>query len=139
MAKIFRRRGAGSGDAGRRSKKGHVHARRHLPRSMAGRGRCRDLFLARPRKHPPGADPEKTPSPWHANRLPHVHVPHVTPRPLRTPWKRGDPVSLRNSPRMSKEVVLDIETQNTFQEVGSYDHSKLKISVIGVYFYETDE
>lgn len=40
---------------------------------------------------------------------------------------------------MSNEVVLDIETQNTFQEVGSYDHTLLKISVIGVYFYETDE
>lgn len=40
---------------------------------------------------------------------------------------------------MSKEIVLDIETQNTFQEVGAYDHSKLNISVIGVYFYETDE
>jgi len=39
---------------------------------------------------------------------------------------------------MNKEVVLDIETQNTFQEVGGYDHSKLKISVIGCYFYETD-
>ncbi len=39
---------------------------------------------------------------------------------------------------MSKEIVLDIETQNTFQEVGSYDTSKLKISVVGVYFYETD-
>lgn len=40
---------------------------------------------------------------------------------------------------MSREVVLDIETQNTFQEVGAYDHTKLVISVIGVYFYETDE
>jgi DEAD/DEAH box helicase domain-containing protein len=40
---------------------------------------------------------------------------------------------------MSKEVVLDIETANTFQEVGAYDHSKLIISVIGCYFYETDE
>ena len=39
---------------------------------------------------------------------------------------------------MSKEIVLDIETQNTFQEVGAYDHRKLKISVIGVYFYEDD-
>jgi len=39
---------------------------------------------------------------------------------------------------MSNEVVLDIETQNTFQEVGGYDTSKLKISVIGVYFYETE-
>lgn len=40
---------------------------------------------------------------------------------------------------MSNEVVLDIETQNTFEEVGAYDHKLLKISVIGVYFYETDE
>jgi DEAD/DEAH box helicase domain-containing protein len=37
------------------------------------------------------------------------------------------------------EAVLDIETSNTFQEVGGYHHDKLKISVIGVYFYETDE
>lgn len=41
--------------------------------------------------------------------------------------------------RMSHEVVLDIETQNTFEDVGAYDHTKLKISVVGVYFYETDE
>ena len=40
---------------------------------------------------------------------------------------------------MSKEIVLDIETQNTFQEVGGYDHTKLLISVVGVYFYETNE
>jgi DEAD/DEAH box helicase domain-containing protein len=40
---------------------------------------------------------------------------------------------------MSNEVVLDIETQNTFEEVGGYDHDKLRISVVGVYFYETDE
>lgn len=40
---------------------------------------------------------------------------------------------------MSKEIVLDIETSNTFQEVGGYNHDKLEISVIGVYFYETDE
>ncbi len=39
---------------------------------------------------------------------------------------------------MSKDVVLDIETQNTFQEVGGYFTDRLKISVIGVYFYETD-
>lgn len=38
---------------------------------------------------------------------------------------------------MSNEVVLDIETQNTFQDVGGYFTDKLKISVIGVYFYET--
>ncbi|NQV12657.1 hypothetical protein HQ524_04820 [Candidatus Uhrbacteria bacterium] len=39
---------------------------------------------------------------------------------------------------MSKEIVLDIETQNTFQDVGGWNHEKLKISLIGVYFYETD-
>ena len=43
-----------------------------------------------------------------------------------------------NRPTMSKEIVLDIETQNTFQDVGGYDTSRLKISVIGCYFYETD-
>ena len=36
------------------------------------------------------------------------------------------------------EIVLDIETQNTFQDVGAYKASLLKISLIGVYFYETD-
>lgn len=36
------------------------------------------------------------------------------------------------------EIVLDIETQNTFQDVGAYKPSLLKISLIGVYFYETD-
>ncbi|MCH8907554.1 MAG: ribonuclease H-like domain-containing protein [Candidatus Heimdallarchaeota archaeon] len=40
---------------------------------------------------------------------------------------------------MSKEIVLDIETSNTFQEVGVYDPKKLIISVIGVYFYDNDE
>lgn len=44
-----------------------------------------------------------------------------------------------NAPRMSNEVVLDIETQNTFQEAGAYDHKLLKISVVGCYFYDTDE
>ncbi len=38
-----------------------------------------------------------------------------------------------------KEVVLDIETSNTFEDVGGYIHDKLKISVIGVYFYENNE
>lgn len=38
---------------------------------------------------------------------------------------------------MKKEVVLDIETQNTFADVEN-DYSKFRISVIGVYFYETD-
>lgn len=36
------------------------------------------------------------------------------------------------------EVVLDIETQNTFQDVGEYNPSLLSISLVGVYFYETD-
>jgi DEAD/DEAH box helicase domain-containing protein len=39
---------------------------------------------------------------------------------------------------MRDEIVLDIETQNTFQDVGAYQASLLKISLIGVYFYETD-
>jgi DEAD/DEAH box helicase domain-containing protein len=39
---------------------------------------------------------------------------------------------------MRNEIVLDIETQNTFQDVGAYQASLLKISLIGVYFYETD-
>lgn len=39
---------------------------------------------------------------------------------------------------MSNEVVLDIETQNTFDEVGGYFTEKLKVSLVGVYYYETD-
>jgi DEAD/DEAH box helicase domain-containing protein len=39
---------------------------------------------------------------------------------------------------MSTAVVLDIETRNTFQDVGAYNPSLLKISLIGCYFYETD-
>lgn len=39
---------------------------------------------------------------------------------------------------MRHEVVLDIETQNTFQDVGSYNAALLKVSVVGCYFYETD-
>ncbi len=39
---------------------------------------------------------------------------------------------------MRKEIVLDIETQNTFQDVGAYNPSLLSISLIGCYFYETD-
>ncbi|MBT5808603.1 helicase [Candidatus Uhrbacteria bacterium] len=38
---------------------------------------------------------------------------------------------------MSNEVVLDIETQNTFQEVGGFKTNLLKISVVCAYFYET--
>lgn len=37
------------------------------------------------------------------------------------------------------EVVLDIETQNWFDDIGANDHTQLKISVIGCYFYQTDE
>ena len=39
---------------------------------------------------------------------------------------------------MRTEIVLDIETQNTFQDIGTYKASLLSISLIGVYFYETD-
>lgn len=40
---------------------------------------------------------------------------------------------------MNNEVVLDIETKNTFQEVGGYFTDKLEVSVVVAYFYETDE
>ena len=40
---------------------------------------------------------------------------------------------------MSREVVFDIETQNTFADIGGYIPKRLKISIIGVYFYQTDE
>lgn len=39
---------------------------------------------------------------------------------------------------MRKEVVIDIETQNTFQDVGSYNAALLDVSLVGCYFYETD-
>lgn len=39
---------------------------------------------------------------------------------------------------MSNEIVLDIETQNSFEEVGGYFTDKLKVSLVGVYYYETD-
>lgn len=38
----------------------------------------------------------------------------------------------------NRKIVLDIETQNTYQEIGKHDPTKLKISVVGVYFYEND-
>ena len=38
---------------------------------------------------------------------------------------------------MSKEVIFDIETQNTFADVDN-DFKKLKVSVVSVYRYETD-
>ncbi len=39
---------------------------------------------------------------------------------------------------MSNEIVLDIETQNTYQEVGSRDNRLLKVSLVGVYFFRND-
>lgn len=39
---------------------------------------------------------------------------------------------------MSGEVVFDIETQNTYQEVGARDNALLKVSLVGAYFYATD-
>lgn len=39
---------------------------------------------------------------------------------------------------MRNEVVLDIETQNTFQDIGAHDPSRLRVSLVGCYFYETD-
>ena len=40
---------------------------------------------------------------------------------------------------LANEIVFDIETSNTFDDVGGYHPSKLDISVIGAYFYDTDE
>ncbi len=39
---------------------------------------------------------------------------------------------------MRTEIVLDIETQNTFQDVGTYNPALLSISVVGCFFYETN-
>lgn len=39
----------------------------------------------------------------------------------------------------NRKIVLDIETQNTYQEIGKHDPTKLRISVVGVYFYEDDK
>ncbi|HTM67711.1 MAG TPA: ribonuclease H-like domain-containing protein [Candidatus Binatia bacterium] len=38
-----------------------------------------------------------------------------------------------------KEVVLDIETSNSFADVGKYDPSLLKVSLVGLYSYATDK
>lgn len=40
---------------------------------------------------------------------------------------------------MSDAVVIDIETKDTFQEIGGYDPSKLHVSLVGAYDYRTDE
>ncbi len=37
-----------------------------------------------------------------------------------------------------REIVFDIETKNTFQDVGAYNPALLQVSLVGVYFYETD-
>lgn len=39
---------------------------------------------------------------------------------------------------MAHEIVLDIETQNTYQEVGAHDHRLLKISLVGVWSSKDD-
>ncbi|MBI4458013.1 ribonuclease H-like domain-containing protein [Candidatus Uhrbacteria bacterium] len=39
---------------------------------------------------------------------------------------------------MPKEIVLDIETQNSFADVGKYDPTLLKVSLVGVYVSATD-
>lgn len=39
---------------------------------------------------------------------------------------------------MAQPVVIDVETQLTFRDVGGYDPRKLKISVAGLYDYATD-
>ncbi len=40
---------------------------------------------------------------------------------------------------MKGEVVLDIETKNTFQDVGGYFTDKLEVSVVVAYYYDSDE
>lgn len=39
---------------------------------------------------------------------------------------------------MRNEIVIDIETRNTFQDVGAYNPSLLQVSLVGAYFYEFD-
>ncbi len=39
---------------------------------------------------------------------------------------------------MNNDIVLDIETQNTFEEVGGYFTDKLKVSIVVAYYYATD-
>jgi DEAD/DEAH box helicase domain-containing protein len=40
---------------------------------------------------------------------------------------------------MAAPVVIDLETQHTFREVGGYEPKKLKISVAGLYDYASDQ
>jgi DEAD/DEAH box helicase domain-containing protein len=39
---------------------------------------------------------------------------------------------------MPREIVLDIETQNSFADVGKYDPTLLKVSLVGIYDSATD-
>ncbi|MDD5251987.1 MAG: hypothetical protein PHT12_05125, partial [Patescibacteria group bacterium] len=39
---------------------------------------------------------------------------------------------------MGHEVVLDIETSNSFADVGKYDPTLLKVSLVGLYSYADD-
>jgi len=39
---------------------------------------------------------------------------------------------------MRNEIVLDIETSNSFADVGKYDPSLLKVSLVGIYSYADD-
>lgn len=39
---------------------------------------------------------------------------------------------------MGNTIVLDIETQDTFADVGSYDPSKLSVSLVGIWRSDTD-
>lgn len=40
---------------------------------------------------------------------------------------------------MAGEIVFDIETKNTFDEVGAGNHKGLRVSVAVIYCYDTDE
>lgn len=40
---------------------------------------------------------------------------------------------------MANEVVFDIETSNSFADVGKYDASLLKVSLVGLYSYADDQ
>jgi DEAD/DEAH box helicase domain-containing protein len=40
---------------------------------------------------------------------------------------------------MANEVVFDIETSNSFADVGKYDASLLKVSLVGLYSYAEDQ
>lgn len=40
---------------------------------------------------------------------------------------------------MAGEIVFDIETKNTFDEVGAGNHKGLRVSVVALYDYVTDE